>query len=93
MLLRLLLLLLLLSQDYHHTGQRREIEWELHVRTSPYITGLCFFIHYKLQPRWLLSVYTVVRWLLYFYPLVAGILRGKGFLAIWDQKGAQELLS
>ena len=77
------------SQDYPHTGQRREIELEHHARTSSYFTGLCFFIHCKLQPRWLLYVCTVVRWLLYFHPLATGILKGKGFLVIWDQKEAQ----
>ena len=43
-------------------------------------------LHLQVQPRWLLSDFTIVCWHLYCYPLAAGVLKGIGFLAIWDQK-------
>ena len=77
------------SQDYHHTAERREYELEHQVRTSSYITGLCFYKLYsstKYSRGGYSSTSPWLRWHLYCYPLAAGILRGKGFLAIWDQK-------
>ena len=72
------------SQVVQHTGEGRD-EMEDLERTSSCIPGLCI-LHLQVQPRWLLFDLTIVCWHLYCYPLVAGVLWGIGFLAIWEQK-------